>query len=110
MSVDLSPHQATLAEIKADLDPGLGYIILKRKKALAGDRPFAAIFDAVGRLSDKVLEQKIYEDPATGHFLLVLTVRPEDTDSILEEVFLASASKDFVYYMYGIPDSAERGP
>ena len=101
MKPNKEPISADFSEVKRNLDPAFSYVVFVREAGSWRDKGFVEIMEVFSRLKEKVISSEIYMDQSASEFMLIVTIEPEESEMIMQEILEAGLPEDIVFYLYG---------
>ena len=100
MDSDYKAIVSALAEVKRNLDPAFSYVILEKKPGLSEGKDFSEALQALSRLWKRRLGWQIYRDEVRGVDFLVVKMKPDQDELIMEKIVDSGLPQCFTCSFY----------
>ena len=97
----LKQRQGSLTDIKRRFEPLYGYIVFENRLSPDENGAFEEIFDLMRRLGKKIVDSEICIDKSLKKRFLILKMKPEDNETIIQDFFDIGLPQHYTYYVYG---------
>jgi hypothetical protein len=100
---------ASFDEIKGELDPEFGYLILRSNSEKLEDIHFGEIENRIACFRQGIIEEKTYYDEAAGEAFLAIKLSADVRDGCIQEFSTLNLPKGVTIYIFSNSQLSEDG-